>query len=163
MSGLDGLDGRVLERVQSNFPVCERPFRQMADEIGITEDELLRRVNVLHENGVIRRFGAVFDSRKLGYVSTLVGARIPDPADIPVVAEQVSRYLEVTHNYQRADRFNLWFTLIAASRQRIETIIGRIGALPQVAEIHDLPAERLYKIKVNFKARENDGEGGGEE
>jgi DNA-binding Lrp family transcriptional regulator len=160
VSGMDGLDGRVLERVQSNFPVCERPFESMADEIGISEDELLERVKALCESGVIRRFGAVFDSRKLGYVSTLVGVRIPNPDDIPAVALEVSKYLEVTHNYQRADRFNLWFTLIAASQQRIDTIIGRIGGMPQVAEIHDLPAERLYKIKVNFRARDrDDGEG----
>ena len=161
MEGLDTVDGKVLERVQNNFPVCERPFEQLADEIGISEDELLERLKSLSESGVIRRFGAVFDSRKLGYVSTLVGVRIPDPNDIPIVAAEVSKYLEVTHNYQRADRFNLWFTLIAASQQRIETIIGRIGGMPQVAEIHDLPAERLYKIKVNFKARERDGDGGG--
>ncbi|MFC1544680.1 Lrp/AsnC family transcriptional regulator [Gemmatimonadota bacterium] len=157
---MDGLDGRVLERVQSKFPVCERPFAQMADEIGISEDELLQRVRALSESGVIRRFGAVFDSRKLGYVSTLVGVRIPNPDDIPAVAAEVSKYLEVTHNYQRADRFNLWFTLIAVSQQRIDSIIGKIGTMPQVAEIHDLPAERLYKIKVNFKAKDREsGEG----
>ncbi|MBW7995279.1 MAG: Lrp/AsnC family transcriptional regulator [Candidatus Glassbacteria bacterium] len=160
MSGSDGLDGRILDRVQSGFPVTERPFAVMADEIGIAEADLIERVKALREQGVIRRFGAVFDSRKLGYVSTLVGVKIPRAEDLPAVAAEVSTYLEVTHNYQRTDEYNLWFTLIAASQERIDNIIGRIGSLPQVAEIRNLPALRLYKIKADFRAAR--GQGGGE-
>lgn len=160
MSGNDGLDGRILDRVQSGFPVCERPFAELADEIGIEEDELIARIKTLREQGVIRRFGAVFDSRKLGYVSTLVGVKIPNQDDIPAVAAEVNTYLEVTHNYQRVDEYNLWFTLIAASQERIEQIIQRIGSLPQVAEIRNLPALRLYKIKADFRATGTESGGG---
>lgn len=161
MSGNESLDGRILDRVQSGFPVSERPFAEMADDIGIDEKTLLEHLRTLNDQGVIRRFGAVFASRKLGYVSTLVGVRVPNNEDIPAVAAEVNKYLEVTHNYQRSDEYNLWFTLIAASLERIEQIIGRIGSLPQVAEIRDLPALRLYKIKADFRAAE--GKGGQEQ
>ncbi len=162
MSALEYLDARILDLVQSNFPVCERPFVKLAGELAIAEDELLERVRRLKESGVIRRFGAVFDSRKLGYVSTLVGVKIPDPDDIPAVAAAVNEYAEVTHNYQRLDEYNLWFTLIAAGQQRIESIIATVGALPQVAEIHNLPALRLFKIKADFRAAAGQGGGGGQ-
>ena len=152
MSGIDTLDARVLDMVQSGFPVCERPFAKLAGELEIDEDEILERVRKLKESGIIRRFGAVFDSRKLGYVSTLVGVKIPDQDDIPAVAAMVNDYAEVTHNYQRLDEYNLWFTLIAAGQERIEEIIAIIGNMPQVAEIRNLPALRLFKIKANFKA-----------
>ncbi len=160
MNGMDALDARVLDMVQSDFPVCERPFEQLAGQLEIDEDELLERVRKLKESGIIRRFGAVFDSRKLGYVSTLVGVKIPDQDDIPVVAAVVNEYPEVTHNYQRLDEYNLWFTLIAAGQKRIESIIATVGSMPQVAEIRNLPALKLFKIKANFNA--SAGQGGGE-
>jgi len=151
LSGLDEMDSRILGAVQSDFPVCERPFARIAETLGVDEDTVLERIISLKERGVIRRFGAVFDSRKLGYVSTLVGVRIPNPSDIPAVAREINRFAEVTHNYQRADEFNLWFTLIAASRKRIDQILAKVSGLAGVAEVRDLPAEEIYKIKVDFK------------
>lgn len=152
MSALSTLDARVLDLVQTGFPVCERPFAELAGKLEINEDELLVCVRKLKESGIIRRFGAIFDSRKLGYVSTLVGVKIPDQDDLPAVAAAVNAYPEVTHNYQRLNEYNLWFTLIAAGQERIEQIIATVGAMPQVDEIRNLPALKLFKIKADFKA-----------
>ncbi len=159
MSALDALDARVLDMVQTGFPVCERPFAELAGKLKIDEDELLERVRKLKESGVIRRFGAVFDSRRLGYVSTLVGVKIPDPEHLPAVAAAVNAYPEVTHNYQRLNEYNLWFTLIAAGQERIEEIIAIIGNMPQVEAIRNLPALKLFKIKADFKAVAEQGGG----
>ncbi|MBN2288830.1 MAG: AsnC family transcriptional regulator [Candidatus Glassbacteria bacterium] len=150
MSVSDPLDNRILAAVQSDFPVCRRPFRELARKLEVGEDLLLARVRSLREQGVIRRFGAVFDSRRLGYVSTLVALEVPNEEDLPGVAAAVNRYPEATHNYQREDRFNLWFTLIARSRERIGEIISRVASLETVAGVMDLPAEELYKIRASF-------------
>ena len=151
MTSLDPVDKRILGVIQSGFPVCERPFLKIAESIGISEDTLIERIKTLKENRIIRRFGAVFDSRKLGYVSTLVAVRIPDAGRIPAVAAEINRFNEVTHNYQRENGFNLWFTLIAESRKRVEEIISRVESLSGVEEVHDLPADEMYKIKVDFR------------
>ena len=151
MTSLDAIDKRILGAIQSGFPVCERPFLKVAESFGISEDTLIKRIEALKKNRIIRRFGAVFDSRKLGYVSTLVAVRIPDAERIPAVAAEINRFGEVTHNYERENRFNLWFTLIAQSRERIEEIIGHVKSLPEVGEVHDLPADEMYKIRVDFR------------
>lgn len=151
MTSLDAIDKRILGAIQSGFPVCERPFLKVAESIGISEDTLIKRIKTLKKNRIIRRFGAVFDSRKLGYVSTLVAVRIPDAECIPVVAAEINGFSEVTHNYERENRFNLWFTLIAETRERIEEIIGRVESLPEVEKVHDLPADEVYKIRVDFR------------
>lgn len=151
MTSLDAIDKRILGAIQSGFPVCERPFLKVAESIGISEDTLIKKIKTLKENRIIRRFGAVFDPRKLSYVSTLVAVRIPDAERIPAVAAEINRFSELTHNYERENRFNLWFTLIAESRERIEEIIGRVESLPGVEEVHDLPADEMYKIRVDFR------------
>mgnify|MGYP000020466884 CR=1 FL=1 len=151
MNSLDSVDKLILEAVQSGFPVCERPFLKIAESIGISEERLIERIKTLKENRIIRRFGAVFDSRKLGYLSTLVAVRIPEAGRIPAVAAEINRFIEVTHNYQRENRFNLWFTIIAESRKRIQEIISRVESIDGVAEVRDLPADEMYKIKVDFR------------
>ena len=151
MNSLEPVDKRILGAVQSGFPVCERPFSEIAGSIGISEQSLIERIEALKEGRIIRRFGAVFDSRRLGYVSTLVAVRIPDAGHVPAVAAEINRFDEVTHNYERENRFNLWFTLIAQSRERIGEIISRVESLPGVEEVRDLPADEMYKIKVDFR------------
>ena len=158
MSGLDSLDKRILGAIQSDFPVCERPFRQIAQRLGISEETLIQRVAALKEKNVIRRFGAVFDSRKLGYVTTLVAVHIPEEVHLPAVAQEISKYPEVTHNYERENHYNLWFTIIASGKERITEIIDRVASLPGVSEVHNLPAEELYKIRADFKTENMDKE-----
>lgn len=154
MITLDPLDNSILAAIQDEFPVCRRPFRDIAGNLGVDEKVLIEKLHRLREHGVIRRFGAVFDSRKLGYFSTLVAVRIPNRDDLPAVARSVNQYPEVTHNYQRDDRFNLWFTLIASGTERIEKILARVAALDSVAQVQNLPAQELYKIRARFKPLE---------
>lgn len=148
---LENLDNRILDAVQSGFPVDARPFAALGEKLGIEENILIERLKEMKDGGTVRRFGAIFDSRRLGYKSTLVGLRIPDESRIPEVAAVINTFDEVTHNYQRGDSFNLWFTLIAESEQRIGEILGRIEALEPVAEVRNLPALALYKIKAQFR------------
>jgi DNA-binding Lrp family transcriptional regulator len=116
--------------------------------VGADEEQVLRRVRTLMESGVIRRLGANFTSRKLGYTSTLCAARVP-PESLESFVEVVNRYPGVTHNYLRRHHFNVWFTLIAESPARLEQILAEISGASGV-ELLSLPAQEIFKIKVDF-------------
>jgi DNA-binding Lrp family transcriptional regulator len=148
-NSLDERDRLILNRVQSDFPVASRPYLAIADELGLTEREVIDRVLRLKQSGIIRRIGGNFVPGKLGYVSTLCAARVP--ADqVPRFAEAVNRHPGVTHNYLRENAFNVWFTFIAPSMEEIEARLKEISAETGVTEILNLPATRVFKIRAQF-------------
>ncbi len=146
---LEELDRAILNEIQSHFPLVPRPYAEMGRRVGAGEAEVLARVQAMHDAGVIRRIGANFTSRKLGYTSTLCAARVP-PEKLEHFAAVVNRYPGVTHNYLRKHRFNVWFTLIAESTARLEEILEEIRKASGVEEILSLPAQEIFKIKVDF-------------
>ena len=146
---LDDSDRAILNRIQSDFPVASRPYQVMAAELGLTEGEVIERVQRLKQSGIIRRIGGNFVPGKLGYVSTLCAARVP--ADqVARFAEAVNRHPGVTHNYLRENTFNVWFTFIAPSMEEIEAKLKEISAETGIAEILNLPATHVFKIKAQF-------------
>jgi DNA-binding Lrp family transcriptional regulator len=117
-------------------------------------DGLWQRVADLLERGVIRRLGASFDSRRLGFCSTLAAVRVR-PEQVDRASHLIGSYPEVTHSYLREHEFNVWFTIIAPDRQRIETVLREIRAALSLEE-HDvlnLPMKRLFKLDARFHAR----------
>ena len=146
---LDDLDRAILNEIQSHFPIDSRPYAEVGRRVGASEEEVLARVMAMAEAGIIRRLGANFTSRKLGYTSTLCAARVP-PASLDHFVAVVNRYPGVTHNYLRRHRYNVWFTLIAESEERLNRILEEISQAAEVAEILSLPAQEVFKIKVDF-------------
>jgi DNA-binding Lrp family transcriptional regulator len=146
---LDELDRAILNEIQSHFPLVYRPYAEVARRVGASEKEVLRRVKAMHDSGVIRRIGANFTSRKLGYTSTLVAAQVP-PQQLERFIQAVNHYPGVTHNYLRRHRYNVWFTLIAESENRLSQILAEISQETGVKEILSLPARQIFKIKVDF-------------
>jgi len=147
---IDDIDRAILNQIQSDFPITPRPYRTIAEELGLTEDEVLKRVGRLKEIGIIRRIGANFTPEKLGFVSTLCAAKVPQDK-ISQFAEVVNRYAGVTHNYRRENKFNVWFTFIAPSMEEINTNLKQIAAETGVTEILNLPATKVFKIRAEFK------------
>jgi DNA-binding Lrp family transcriptional regulator len=147
---MDEIDRVILNRIQSDFPLTSRPFLQIGREAGITEKEALRRVKRLKQSGIIRRIGAEFNSRKLGYASTLCAARVAE-GEIPRFVELINTYPGVTHNYRRRHRYNIWFTFIAESKEKIGQYLKEIRDRSGISDILDLPALRLFKLKVDLK------------
>jgi len=146
---LDDLDRAILNEIQSHFPIVARPYAEVGRRVGASEGEVLARVLAMTEAGVIRRLGANFTSRKLGYTSTLCAARVA-PESLEHFAAVVNHYPGVTHNYLRRHRYNVWFTLIAESEERLEHILAEISRTSGVTEILSLPAQEIFKIKVDF-------------
>jgi len=147
---LNPTDRAILNRIQSNFPITPRPFAAIAAELELTEAEVLHRVAVMKERGIIRRIGANFVPGKLGYVSTLCAARVPEDK-LQRFAAAVNRHPGVTHNYLRDNEFNVWFTFIAPSMAQIETSLADLARETGVSEILNLPATKVFKIRAHFK------------
>ena len=146
---LDDKDKRILNRKQTRFPITMRPFKTIAEELEMTEDDVIDRVKKLKDNGVIRRIGGNFVPEKVGFVSTLCAAKVPEDA-IDHFAAVVNRYSGVTHNYQRDHEVNIWFTFIAPSMDKIEANLKKISNETGVGDILNLPATRVFKIKAKF-------------
>jgi siroheme decarboxylase len=145
---LDDLDRAILNEIQSHFPIASRPYAEVGSRVGAPEAEVIRRVQAMMDHDVIRRIGANFTSRKLGYSSTLCAAHVPEER-LALFVEVVNRYPGVTHNYLRRHHFNVWFTLIAESVERLDQILAEISAASGV-EVLSLPAQEVFKIKVDF-------------
>lgn len=147
---LDSVDRKILQIIQSDFPLVERPYLQIAESLGITEGEVLKRIGGMQERGIIRRLGGLFNSRKLGYTGTLCALRVP-PEDIERVAGIVNSYPGVTHNYLRNHDYNMWFTLLAESEDQLKEILAEIRRSTGIQQMIDLPSINLFKVRVNFE------------
>ena len=143
------LERHILDRIQTDFPICSNPYAELAADASCSIEEAHETIVKLRNTGIIRRIGGSFVAAKLGYVSTLVAATV-DPSDLDETAEAVSQYPEVTHNYERDNKYNLWFTITACSRERMEHIANELRARCGVHALHLLPAIKTFKIKVNF-------------
>lgn len=149
MPPMDDTDRKILNHIQSDFPITPRPYLSIADDLGLTEKEVIHRIRRLKENGIIRRIGGNFFPEKLGFVSTLCAAKVPEDK-IDSFALAVNQYPGVTHNYQRDSTFNIWFTFIAPSMAEIEEKLKEISRKTGIKNIINLPATDVFKIKAEF-------------
>jgi DNA-binding Lrp family transcriptional regulator len=146
-AALDALDRRLLDDFQRNFPLHPRPFAALAERLGTSEADVLARLGHLQARGAISRIGAVLAPHRAGW-STL--AAIAVPADeLDEVAELVSGYAEVNHNYEREHELNLWFVVTAPSRERLETVLGEIETRTRLPVL-DLPLLDAYRLDLGF-------------
>ena len=149
MPPIDDVDRTILNRIQSDFPMTKRPFLSIAENLGFSEGDIIKRLEQLKKKGIIRRIGGNFVPEKLGFVSTLCAAKVPEDK-IERFARTVNRYPGVTHNYQRDNKYNIWFTFIAQSMDEIRGNLEDISRNTGVKEIINLPATKMYKIRAHF-------------
>ena len=153
---MDSVDGRLLARMQADFPLVARPFAALADELGMDEEEVLGRARALHERGLIRRIGPVLDPAKAGRVGTLAAMAVP-AGRLEAVAALISRWPAVTHNYERAPLHGSC-PLTARSREELDAAIDRLAEATGLS-ITALPTLRRFKIGVRFDFGREDGDG----
>jgi siroheme decarboxylase len=146
---MDEIDRKLLNRIQQDFPITAEPFAEVAARLGIGEMEVLERIGRLKADGIIRRIGAVFDLRKLGFASTLCAARVPEEG-VRKFVEIVNACPGVTHNYRRDDEYNIWFTLIAPGEEELAAALTRIKRETGIDDILSLRATRTFKINARF-------------
>jgi len=152
-TSLESIDQRLLNRIQKNFPIAPKPYEELGKELGISEEEVLVRIQSLKASGLIRRIGGIFDSRSLGYKSTLCAMRVPEER-VEEVAAIINQYPGVTHNYLRNHDYNMWFTFIAPSQEVLELHLQNIRECTNIEDLINLPSTRMFKIDVNFNLKE---------
>ena len=146
---MDDIDRKLLNEIQSNFPITKRPYNDLGNLLGCSEDEIIQRITTLKERGIIRRIGGNFESQRLGFTTTLCAARVPDDK-LSRFVKVVNQCTGVTHNYLRDHYFNIWFTFVAPDMDDINKYIDEIIQHTGVREILNLPAVRTFKILVDF-------------
>ncbi|HEY3269049.1 MAG TPA: Lrp/AsnC family transcriptional regulator [Armatimonadota bacterium] len=149
VAALEERDKPLLNSLQWDFPLTERPFLAIGEGLGMEEDEVLRRIDHLRRAHVIRQISAIFDSRRLGYKSSLVAMRFPKEIEDRAV-EIVNAHPGVSHNYQRNHDFNMWFTLTIHPSKDLETEMNRLAETAAATAARLLPTLKLYKINVKL-------------
>jgi len=146
---MDNIDKKLLDIIQSRFPLSSEPYQDIASLLDVIEDNVITRLKKLKDEGIIRRMGAIFDSKQMGYSSTLCAIKVPSQR-VDEVAQIVNDYPSVTHNYLREDEYNMWFTITARSQSAIDNIISEIKEKSGIQNLINLPAVRTFKIEVKF-------------
>lgn len=147
---MNNTDRKILNEIQSDFPITHRPYQELARRLNLTEAEVMAAVRRMKDKGIIRRIGGNFHSSRLNFVSTLCAAKVPEDK-IDSFVEAVNRHPGVTHNYLRNNSYNIWFTFIAEDMNIIEQALDEVSRETGVEEILNLPAKRMFKIKVDFE------------
>ncbi len=122
---MDELDRAIINTLQDGLSVCERPYASAAEGLGISEDTLIERLKRLLADGVLSRFGPMYDAERMGGAFSLCAMRV-DAADFDRVSAQVNVFPEVAHNYERDHVFNMWFVLATESPRRVDEVIEEI-------------------------------------
>jgi DNA-binding Lrp family transcriptional regulator len=144
------LEKHVLNDFQHDLPLSATPFADMAQQLGVSEDEILSTVSKLQDDGVISRVGPVFTPNRIG-VSTLAAMSIPE-AKLECVARIISAFPEVNHNYERDHAFNLWFVVTASSEEHLDIVLHEIEQHTEYPLL-SLPMLEDYHIDLGFKLK----------
>jgi siroheme decarboxylase len=149
---LDDLDKRLLNLMQGRFPIAPRPFKSVAQEAGIDEQQVIDRVNRLQNERIIRQVTPIFDTRALGYSSMLVAAKV-DAENPWRAANIINQHPGVSHNYLRNHEFNIWFTIATEPGSKLG-LDGTLDALANEAgaeSVRQLPTLQLFKIRMDLE------------
>ncbi|MCC7144949.1 MAG: AsnC family transcriptional regulator [Phycisphaeraceae bacterium] len=149
---LDPVDAKLLDLVQQEIPYESRPFATLAQRVGLSEEQALSRLRALRdERKIIRQISAIFDTKALGYQSSLVSGRY-DPEKLDEAAAIISAHPGVSHNYKRNHAYNLWYTLAVPpdSRLGFDRTVELLHQLSGAQVTRPLPTLKLYKIGVKL-------------
>jgi DNA-binding Lrp family transcriptional regulator len=143
----DEIDARLINHLQEGFPICEQPYLQVANELDLTEDDVLNRLKTLLENGTLTRFGALYHAEKMGGALTLAALKVPE-ANFEKVTEIVNAFPEVAHNYQRNHELNMWFVVATETPQQLDETLAKIE---QQTDLHVFNMPKINEYFVGLK------------
>lgn len=146
---MDEIDRRIINRLQGGFPLSERPYREAADWFGISEEELIERLQRMLEDRRLSRFGPMYHAEKLGGGLSLCAMAVPEEK-FEEVAGQVNAFPEVAHNYARDHQLNMWFVLATETPERIDEVLAEIEAATGY-KVYNMPKQEEFYVGLHFK------------
>lgn len=149
-ASIDAIDRAIINALQGDFPICERPYLAAAEGLGISEEELLRRLQAMLDARVLTRFGPMFQIERMGGAFVLAAMRVP-AADFDQVAAQVNALPQVAHNYRREHELNMWFVLATETPAGIAEAITAIEAATGLP-VYPFPKEREFFVEMKLRA-----------
>lgn len=147
---MDATDRDIINNLQGGFPLSERPYAEAAAKLGLAEDELIRRIDALLENGALSRFAPMYHAERLGGALTLAAMKIP-AADFGRVTQIVNGFPEVAHNYAREHEYNMWFVLATETPEKIGQIISEIERATGF-RVYNMPKLEEFFVGLRFEA-----------
>ena len=147
---MDSVDARLIDLLQPGIPITERPFCDVAEQLGIAEQDVVDRTRRLLAEGVLTRFGPLFNADALGGGYSLCALAVPT-ADFERVTAQVNAHDEVAHNYEREHALNMWFVIAAEHPWQIQQVIDRIETETGF-EVYNFPKQREYCVELQLAA-----------
>lgn len=147
---MDDIDKTIINRLQQGFPICEAPYRRVADQLGITEADLLNRLQNLLADGVLSRFGPMYHAEQMGGALTLAALKVPDER-FEEVTEIVNGFPEVAHNYARNHSLNMWFVLATERPEQVQDVIGQIERQTGLS-VYNMPKISEYYVGLQLEA-----------
>ncbi len=148
---LDATDRRLINRLQRSFPLSSRPYREVGEELGIGEQELIERLRRLLDEGGLTRLGAILNAPQMGGERTLAAVGAPrSGSGLEEVIGAINRHPEVSHNYERTHRYNLWFVISSEDPGAIERVIGEIERETGL-EVINLPTLEEYRVEFYYE------------
>ena len=157
LDDMELVDRQLLNIIQSRFPLVVEPYHAIGAELGIPGEEVMERIQRLRRRNVVRQISGIFDTRRLGYRTSLVAFNFP-PARLHKGALFINRHPGVSHNYAREGHpYNLWFTLAVPPDESLEGTVAEIAERTGATTYRLLPTIRFFKIGVNFDMVTNEG------
>ncbi len=149
MKSINKEEKEILKELQSHFPVEVKPYQVIADQLGMKEEVVLAKVKELKSKGIIRRLGAVFASKELGYQSVLIALKVAEK-NIEGIAAYINSFDNVTHNYLRDDPYNIWFTFSGKTKKEINDFTEELKNNKRIDSVLVLPATKMVKLNAVF-------------
>ena len=151
------MKAELLSIIQKRFPLVTKPFAVIAEELGTDEESILKLISEEKENKIIRQISPIFDTKRLGYSSSLVSFKVRRE-DIGQAVEAINAHPGVSHNYEREHPFNIWFTLAVApdSQLGLKKTVEILAEEAKATEYIMLPTLKLFKISVKLNTTGND-------
>lgn len=147
---MDSLDRELINTLHGGFPIEDRPYAQIAARLNTTEDDVIARLERLLADGVLTRFGPLYDAARLGGAFTLAAIEVPEER-FEETAAIVNSFPEVAHNYQREHRLNMWFVVATDDPERVGDVLRRIEGEIGLTVLN-LPKEQEYFLELRLPA-----------
>ena len=147
---MDEIDRRIINTLQVGFPICDAPYQQVAEQLGLTQQELLERLQALLDNGTLSRFGPLYHAELMGGALTLAAVKAPSER-FDEVTDIINAFPEVAHNYARNHALNIWFVIATETPEQIRQTLTAIEQQTGLT-VYNLPKINEYFVGLKLEA-----------